>query len=288
MAVYLGNQGGIELKRDSLNQPMFSDLDPDDVNVSKKRFSFDFDTGALISGDQVDIDTVDGSDLGLVSGKAGDGWRGYIHVDDSGGVRLYTTFEGGIDGGEDSALALLKPTATKKIKVSTRGSVYRCLAQVQSYELTNSRDAVDITSLGEEFKRNYANGLISGQGSLTCLWDYQPDKCDDMAPVGAEFSQYLAQLVIRLQQGADFVGRFTLHCQDNKAVWQDADCIVTNVGINVESTQIIRSTINFVTTGKVKLRIGEPPSNLLLEGTVRSGGLLLQEDAKEIDIEDGD
>lgn len=284
MAVYLGNQGGVELKRDSLNDPLTSDLDPDDVNVSKSRFSFDFDPGALISGDQVDIDTVDGSDLELVAGTSSSGWRGYIHVDQAGGIRLYPTFEEAIDGGSANALPLVASSETQKITVSTRSSVYRCLAQISEYELTDSRETVDITSLGEEFRRNYANGLISGQGSLNCLWDYKAELCDDMASGNSEFPNYLAQLVIRMQQGADFIGRFFLHCDSKSSVWQDATCIVTNVGISVEPTQLIRTSIQFVTTGEIRLRMGEPPAYLLTQ----TSSLLLQEDDSRIDLEDDD
>lgn len=284
MAVYLGNHGGVELKRDSLNEPLTSDLDPDDVNVSKKRFSFDFDSGALISGDQVDIDTTDNSNLELVSGTTSSGWRGYIHVDDAGGIRLYTTFAQAIDGGSANALTLVKPSATQKITVSTRSSVYRCLAQIQSYELTDSRETVDITSLGEEFRRNFANGLISGQGSLNCLWDYKAEICDGTDKSRTEFPNYLAQLVIRMQQGADFIGRFFLHCDSESSVWQDATCIVTNVGISVEPTQLIRTSIQFVTTGEIRLRMGEPPAYLLTQAS----SVLLQEDDSKIDLEDDD
>ena len=46
---------------------------------------------------------------------------------------------------------------------------YRCLAQVSEYNISTNRAQIDITHLGDEFKQNYANGLISGQGSLTCF-----------------------------------------------------------------------------------------------------------------------
>ena len=285
MAVYLGSHGGIELKRDSFNVPLISDLDPDDVNAEKRRFSFDFDPGSLISGDQVDIETVDGSELTFINAHAGDGWRGYIHVDPVGGIRLYEEFSDAVSGNKINALELTKPAQTIPIQVSTRGSLYRCLAQIQSYQLTDSRETVDITSLGEEFRRNYANGLISGQGSMQCIWDYESTLCDPMTGEDVEFPHYLAQLVIRLKQGADFMGRFLLHKDaQNRGVWQEATCIVSNVGISVEATQIITTSIEFVTTGEIRLYAGVVPSHILLESTDK----LLKQDAGFIDAENGD
>jgi len=282
MAVYLGNQGGVELKRDSLNEPLTSALDPDDVNLSKKRFSFDFDPGALITGDQIDIDTIDGSPLTLVAGNSESGWRGYIHVDDAGGIRLYDSFDVALEGGLPEALALVAPLATEQIQVSSKGSRFRFISQIDSFELTDSREAVDITTLGEEFRRNYANGLISGQGNMNCFWDYKNTLCD--GPENAEFPNYLVQLVLRMQMGADFIGRFLLHNQENKSVWQEATCIVTNVGLTVAPTQIIRTNVQFVTTGEIRLLIGTPPAYLLLQ----DAEVVLCEDDDKIALEDDD
>lgn len=284
MAVYLGNQGSIELQRDSFNTPLSSDLNPDDVNSSKNRFSFDFDPGALITGDQVDIETTDGSELELVSGHTNnEGWRGYISVDDAGGIKLYTTFEAAVSGNAGSALSLVVPSRTIPIQVSTRSSVFRCLAQVQEYEITDIRETIDITSLGEEFRRNYANGLISGQGSMRCFWDYKSSECNGMIGESVEFPHYLAQLVIRLQQGADFVGRFFLHMDANdRGVWQEAKCIVTNVAISVSPTQLITTTVQFVTTGEISLQVGTPPAYLLLQNSSK----VLQEDDYGVLLED--
>ena len=173
MSVYLGDQGFVELKRDSLNKPLVGTLTPSDVNTTKNRFSFDIGEASLISGDQVDISTTDRSNLVLVAGATGESYRAYVSVDNVGGIRLYETFDAAICDERDQAIALTKPTSDQKIEVKTRNNTARCVAQVTGYELTTNRDTVDITTLGEEFRRNYANGLISGQGSMECLWDYQ-------------------------------------------------------------------------------------------------------------------
>ena len=274
--VYLGDSGQIEIRRRGLNSSLSSILDPADVNVARRRFSFDFESEALISGDQIEIATEDGSTLELVDGHIAPDGRWFCHVDDAGGVRLYDNFEDAINGEESRALALVAPTRSIPILARTRNSAFLCLADLTSYEMTTSRDAVDITQLGSEHKQNYASGLISGQGRLSCFWDYEKEICN--LPNGAErveVTHYLAQLVLRLQQGASFDGRFYLKSTTpGSLVWWDALCIVTNVAMSFEPTQPIASTIDFVTTGPVHLRIGEPPSYLLQEDLDR----VLQED----------
>ena len=63
MSVYFGQSGQIALKRDALNSAIRTKLDPYDVNVDSKRFSIDHSTGSLITGDEVVIETADGSTL---------------------------------------------------------------------------------------------------------------------------------------------------------------------------------------------------------------------------------
>lgn len=283
MAIYLGENGGIELKRDSLNIPIDATVDPDDVNVEKRRFSFDFAAGALISGDQLIIAARDGSTLTFIPGVPDDDreWEGFAHVDPVGGIRLYRNYIDAINGDIDKALQLIKNTAPELVTVKTIGTVFRCLAQVQSFELTDTRETIDITSLGEEFRRNYANGLISGQGSTTCFWDYEYTKCIDDYARGVEFPHYLSQLVIRLRQGADFIGRFYIYADGTTSVWKESTCIVTSVALTVTPDQLVRTTIQFVTTGEIRLLTGTPPEFLLQENDFRvlkedDEGLLLE------------
>ena len=284
MGIYLGNAGHVELARDSLNTPLNSLLDPGDVNVLRRRFSFDFPNGAIITGDSLEIRTEDGSNLELVAGHDYPDGRWYCHADPAGGIRLYDRYEDAINGELEDALVLVAPTTTKRILAKTLDGTNRCIANVISYEITTSRETIDLTSLGEEHRRFYASGLISGQGALTCFWSYKSSLCD---PSGFsnqnEYPQYLSQLVIRAQQGASFKGRFYLNTEvPNAYLWYEAECIVTNVAMTFEPTQALRSQIQFITTGPIQLRMGMPPGYLLQE----SGSLLLQEDGSPIRLED--
>lgn len=289
MGVYLGDAGLVEISRTAVGDGVLSSLlDPDDVNVARKRFSFDFDPDALITGDQIEIFTVDGSTLELVAGHSYPDGRWYAHIDQAGGIRLYDSFEQAVNGTFEDALDLVQPSRSIPIGVRTRDSLYRCIAQMRSWEMTTRRELIDCTSLGEEHRLQYGAGLISGQGTLACIWEYQRRMCDPYLGQDAdgqyEVPHYFAQLVLRVKQGARFAGRFYLNASSTDAwTWWEADCIVTNVAMTFAPGQVVDSQIEFVTTGPIHLRLGEPPSYLLLEDDDR---LLLEAGDGAIQLEE--
>ena len=281
MGIYLGESGHVELLRESLNVPLHSDLDPSDVNVIRKRFSFDFPHGALITGDRIEIRTRDGNNLELVAGHEFPDWDGYIGVDDAGGVALYETFSQALQNNKNTALALIEPSYSQPISVRNTQIRYRCVAQITEYQITTTRETVDISTLGDEFRAQYAGGLISGQGTLNCLWEYK-GSCEDNNGERLEYPHYLAQLCIRTVQGASFQGRFYLDTSNpDSYLWYEARCIVTNVAMSFAPAVPVTCNIQFVTSGPVALHMGMPPAYLLQE----DGNLLLQEDGDPLLLE---
>lgn len=275
MTIFLGEQGLVRLRRTAEDDGFLSSvLDADDVNAARRRFSFDFDHGALVTGDEVEIRTEDGSMLELVAGHNYPDGRWYMHVDDAGGIRLYRNFEDAINGGFKNAVDLVVPTRAIPIAVRTRMNRFRCLAQMRSWEFTTSRAAIDTTVLGDEFVNQFSRGLISGQGQLSCLWDYRQEPCDPMQPEErAEEANYLCQLLLRLQQGARFDGEFYI-TSATPAVWYSAACIVTNVAMSFAPGAPVESRVEFVTSGRVELHTGQPDAFLLQQ----SGDTLLLEE----------
>lgn len=288
MAIYFGSNGLVELKRDTTSQGLVTLLDPSDVNVTKKRFSVDFQSNSLITGDQVEIETVDGSTLELVSGHSFPDVKKFINVDEVGGIRLYNNFENALSGGLANATTLVEPSSSKEVRITTHNDRYRCVANIKEYEITTTRDSVDLTNLGEEFKSQFDRGLISGQGTMTCLWQHQYLICDPHYTTNApEFPAYLAQLILRMEQGADFAAEFYIYYSGTTSVasvWYEAECLVSNVVVSVPTEGLISTKIDFVTTGPFHLRSGTPVFNLLQE----DGALLLEEDGDKITIEDTD
>ena len=285
MAIYFGSTGFIELKRDALNSQIGTSLNPADVNTTKKRFSVENINGSLITGDQVEIETVDGSNLELLDSHSFPDLRKYIHIDDMGGIKLYNTFGAALAGEVSDALTLTVPSSTKDVLIRTRNTRFRPLAKVTEFEITTTRDTVDVSNLGEEFRRQYENGLISGQGTIQTIWQHRNFQNDTPDFVEPEFAVYLSQLLVRMQQGADFEGRFYIYndpSQSTNSVWYQSMCVVTNVAINVPASGLIEARIEFITNGEIRLHNGVPPAFLLQENTDK----ILQEDGDGILLED--
>ena len=287
LAIYFGQNGEIAISRDSASGGFNTDLDPADVNTTTKRFGVDHSLASLISGDRVEISTVDGSTLELVSGHSYPDGSWFVHIDKADGIRLFNTFEKAVTGLTSDALALVTPSAKKEVNIKTKNDRYRHVANIKEFEITTNRDQVDTTTLGREFRDQYDSGLISGQGSMTCLWEHDYGHANLKNADGSiypELPVYLAQLVVRLQQGADFDGRFYIHknAEDKKqTVYYQSKCVVTNAALSVAATNEIETRIEFVTSGEIQLNIGAPDSYLLKEDSDK----LLQEDGDRIVLE---
>lgn len=276
MTVYLGTIGLVELTRSSIDETFDSVVNPSDVNDSRNRFSFDFASGQLLTGDQLEIKATDGGLLDFVAGWGYPDGKWYIHVDEVGGIALYENFQDAVNGDSANRTRLSLPSRDIPIEVRVANSTPRCLGQVTSYELNTARDAVDVTELGEEFHRQYAT-LISGNGTLNCFFDYRTDPCGldgtDLSPI--EEVVYLHQLVLRQQLGSEFKARLSLvragaGQKATDELWYEFDAIVTNVGVAFEPAQPVRSTINFVATGPIVLKVGSPSIYLLQEQDAKS------------------
>ena len=288
MSVYLGNAGGIEITRSG--EPIRCELKADDVNVEQRRFSIDFDPNydatrpsPLITGDQVQFSSEDGTtNLTLVQGMTDTDVTRWVHVDQLGGIRLYSNYNEAVTGDKDNAIELEAPSADQSIVVDVVDVQGNCVAQMRSWELTTQRETVDLTILGEEYRANFDQGLISGQGSITAIWDYKWTACVDSFDKDAEVANYFSQLVIRFREGSRFKAAFFVYQSDTEAVWYESDCICTSVGLNFATGEVIDSTIQFVTTGQVQLKQGQPPAYLLQES---SDELLLEEQPGAIELE---
>ena len=121
---------------------------------------------------------------------------------------------------------------------------------------------------------------------MNCIWEHSygsEDRANNYG-VDPEFPFYLAQLIVRTQQGSDFDGVFYLYRDANNAknnVFYEANCIITNVAVTVAAAEVVETRIEFVTNGVVALKIGDAPGVLLQEDTDR----ILQEDDSRIMLE---
>ncbi len=281
MSIYLGREGYVQLKRIAeTNEYVRSVLTPNDVNVSERRFSFSFSTSAFITGDRIELGTQDFSNLVLIQNHSFPDALVYVNVDDAGGIRLFDTFEQAVNGDINDALPLERDTGNQNIRARTRDPGLNFISQVYKYEITTSRDSVDVTDLGKSFRENYSNGLISGQGSLSCFWEYKNTLGDDKVGGKDEVPNYMAKLLLRLKQGSVFLGRFVIF--DDKRghkIFYQMRCVVTNVAIQAGTRdEIIETEINFVTSGPISLKVSQDFGSLLLEDSSK----LLAEDSTQI------
>ena len=168
MSVYLGTYGEIELQRQYGESSLTSSIDASDVNAVAKRFSFDFQHGQLITGDQIEIKSTNGAALSFIDGYTDNAITRFIYVDELDGIRLYTTFAHAVNGGASNAIALAAISSTIPVTVQVQNTVPRLLAQVTSFELNTERETVDTTSLSDEF-RTRINTLMSGSGRISGL-----------------------------------------------------------------------------------------------------------------------
>ena len=257
MSVYLGTNGQVELLRQFDGTDLNGTINPSDVNATKKRFSFDFQHGQLLTGDQIEITSTDGTVLDFIDSYTKTSVKKFIHVDELDGIKLFDSFAHSVNGESANAIALAVPANALPIKVSVKNSRYRILGRVESYELNTQRETVDTTVLSDEF-RSQVGTLMTGSGRMSCEWEYTGD-------TAKELPNYLAELVLRTKVGSNFSARFYLKTAgynpgnyanaSDDAVWYQFTGVLTGCAVQFAVGEIVRITADFVTTGPVQLRV---------------------------------
>jgi len=279
MAVFLGNHGNVRLRRgiDAAYGILEDRIKPDDVNTSLNRLSFDGAVDNLVTGDRIDITTTDAR--GLVC-FAASSWSSatvestisaYVHVNAVGGLRFFYQFENAVNNNRAAEISLASfAGAELEISVRVRDVSFNVLGNVTSYTLNTSRETIDTTSLSDKFQKQYSAGNISGSGSIDCLFDYTSTGIK-------ETPLLMLQLIHRVDIGSEF--DLALYLVDKELdqsltnVFYEMQAMVTQTGVTVNADGAITCTIDFVTTGEIRLLVGEPV------------GYVLKEDDDRIEIE---
>jgi len=252
MTVYLGNAGNIELTRDS-GDVIEGTITPSNVVASKGMFSFDFSSGTFVTGDFVEFSSA--STLSFVSGWAYSKGNWFVNVDQLDGLRLYNTYSDAVAGTSNNRVALATPGAAIAVGCKILNSTPRILGQIVKFELSTDREAVDTTGLGDEFRNQYST-LITGSGSIECIFDYAVSGQTEVAV-------YLHNLLLRQQFGSDFKANLYILVEGqaqgvnaaNDSIWYEISGVMTQAAISCTAGNIISSTFTFVTTGEIKLRV---------------------------------
>ena len=279
MAVFLGNHGNVRLRR-GIDAPygiLEDRIKPDDVNTSLNRLSFDGAVDHLLTGDRIDISTADARGLVCFATSA---WSSatveptisaYVHVNAVGGLRFFYQFENAVNNNRAAEISLAAfAGAALEINVRVRDVAFNVLGNVTSYTLNTSRETIDTTSLSDKFQKQYSAGNISGSGSIDCLFDYTSTGIK-------ETPLLMLQLIHRVDIGSEF--DLALYLVDKELsqslinVFYEMQAMVTQTGVTMNADGAITCTIDFVTTGEIRLLVGEP------------AGYVLKEDDDSIEIE---
>lgn len=288
MAVYLGAYGKVTLKRKSDQGALESVVNPSDINTNKKRFSFDFDSGYLITGDQIEITSTDGTTLDWVSTS---GWdnatkqtsgKWFINVDELGGIRLYSSFAYAVNGGVANAIALDAIASNIPIKVVIANTQDRALGEITNYELNTQRESIDITALSDQFRSQYSS-LMSGSGRISCHWNYK----DSRGGGNYETAQYLLQLAVRTEVGSEFSAQLFLKTsgynpnnatdESDDQIWYQINGIITASAVQFMPDTVVEMTADFITSGPIQVKVKTIPDNKILQEN--TDGILLDQDA---------
>ena len=274
MTYFLGQYGKIKLRRKAAGS-FGSSVLPADVNTTLNRFGFDGSLENLLTGDQLVITTTDPRGLDFLSPSVWPDGEGetlnqvvaYSNINAIGGIRLFNTFDAAINNDRSQEYTVENFTgAAIPIDVKIYGSVERILGDVKGYRFNTDREAIDTTTMSDRFKRMYSAGLISGSGSI--------DSFFNVANSGlTENSLLMLQLINRTDIGSEFSCFLQLTDQTAYAnvpnIYYEFSAAITKAGIEVLPDQIISCAIDFVTTGEIKLLIGEPSGYILKEDTDR-------------------
>jgi|TARA_B100000085_G_scaffold180391_1_gene164596 hypothetical protein len=275
MAFFLGNYGSVNFKRGPELElgTLSAAIEPDDISLSLNRVGFDGAIDNVIVGDRVDIRTEDTRGLAFIpasnwtSNQIEDTFTCFVHVNEAGGLRLYTSFSAAVNNDRSQEIALQAFTGDPiqaNLKIRDVGATR--LGNVTGFELNASREAIDSTTLNDYFRNQYNAGLLSGSGRMDCAFNYETLGVDE-APLS------VMQTIQRLDLGCAFDAFFYLVdseiTPETKTVFYKLTAVITNVGITVPTDGVITATIDFVTTGELRLIFGRPIEYILKEDTDR-------------------
>lgn len=277
MTFFIGTKGNVRLRRGSNTAvgSISASIDPGDVNTDVNRFSFAGALDNLLTGDRVDIATLDARGIDFVpashwsTNTTENDISAFVNVDQADGVRLYPTLADAINDTRANEIALEAFSGDPlEISVTVKDLAFNVLGNVTRYEFQNTREQIETTVLSDKYKQQYSAGLLSGSGRIECAFNY-------ISSGSEETPKLLLQLIQRLDLGCSF--DLALYLTDQSVdlnvenIFYMLSAVVTNAGVSVEANQIINCSIDFVTTGKVRLVLDRPSRYLLKEDTDKIG-----------------
>lgn len=293
MSLILGNSGNVKLRRG--NSVTWTEMVvPDDVNPNLNRLGIENAIDNVLIGDRIRMETDDPRGLLFLdsstwsTGQVERTAAPYVHVNAMGGCRLFREITDAINNDRSSEIRLREFTgAPIEVRFTIRDTIYNTLASVEGFKFNSDRAAIDTTELGDRFRQMYEAGLLSGSGTLDCLFQHSFSTCANGDPVPPkELPLVMMQLIQRVDVGSSFDA--ALHVTDKDlgggiSVFYQVSAVITRSGVDVRAADITKVAIDFVTTGEYRLLVGDPQGFLLKEDDFyiekeRGLGFLLKEE----------
>ena len=270
MTYFLGNVGNVRLRRNSENILSSIVKDADTIPVLN-RIGIEGAIDNLLTGDKVTVSTSDTRGLVFLpvnSWVDGEGvtfrtFSAFINVNAAGGVRFFPTFQAAINNVRAQEYTIQNFGGDPlPLQIQVRDISANVLGDVTSYEFNTDREALETTALSDKFKRMYSAGLISGSGKIDCIFNNQTS--------GVKETPLLAlQLINRVDVGSEFDCLLSITDSDNDPsqldIFYEFTAMVTRSGLQVSASELITCSIDFVTTGEIKLLVGRPSGYILKE-----------------------
>jgi hypothetical protein len=268
MSYFLGSAGNVRLRRNA-EVSYASIVKNEDVNTVLNRFSFDGSLENILTGDRLDISTTDPRGLAFFAPAA---WTSNtvensittsVNVNAAGGLRCFPTFAPSVNNTRAVEYALQSfEGGPLPIDIRVRDVSLTTLGDVTGYTFNTDRDALSVTTLSDKFKKMLAAGMISGSGTIDCIFNHETTGLK-------ETPLLMLQLINRVDIGSQFDCALKLVDGDlgggEQSVYYEFSAVVTRSGVQVTSTKLIECAIDFVTTGEIRLLVGEPSGYVLKE-----------------------
>jgi len=279
MTFFAGHTGTVLLRRSSQAASFNTVVSNDDINTTLNRVGFDGSLENLVTGDRITLTTSDARKLAFFPATT---WpivetlqssiALFVNVNLYGGLRFFRSFQAAVNNDRSQEISVIAfEGAPLAITVEVEDLGFNVLGSVTSFDFQTEREAVETTSLSDKFKQQYSAGLISGSGSLDALFS--------VSDTGSkETSLLLLQLIQRVEIGSAFEAQLFVTNENvygsDLDVYYQFNAVITRAGIEVASDGIISTSIDFLSTGEVALKVGVAPSKL----TLQNGGYMLLED----------
>lgn len=293
MTFFAGHTGTVKLRRNAPSSIFRTVIEPDDVNTTLNRVGFDGSMENILTGDRLVFRTEDPRKLLFFPpsvwpqiNEVQNGVALFANVNIAGGIRFFREFSDALNNNRANEISLVSFSGDPlPVEVEIQDSDFTTLGAVNGFSLQTEREAVDITALNDKFRQQYSAGLISGSGSIDCMFTYHT-----AGATAEELPLLMLQIIQRVEIGSAFEAQLFLTDQNvhgsSTDIYYQFEAMVTRAGVEVRGDSAITSSIDFVTTGEIKLLVGEAPSYVLQENDSR---ILLQElsiDALLKEIED--